>query len=525
METPVYAADWSTDPAQKSRVLALFILLFVFSFPLTGQNTATVPTLEELLKTQLSSVSKKETQLLNTPAAVYVVTREQIRSSGALNVPDALRLVPGMDVAQINASIFDVGIRGFDERFSNKMLVMIDGRSLYSPIFGGIYWDSLDLDIDDIERIEVIRGPGGTLWGTNAVDGTVNIITRSSQATQGVLLREQSSNDTPVSITARYGGEAGRIGTYRIYARYTDAFGNQDQTGRWAGDAWHLFHAGGRSDLKVRAGDALMLEADMFSGSFGEPLNECLVTAPYSATVGGVNSVLGGSALARWTHSFSNRQETQLQIYYAKENRDATERPDNLDTIDIDLQHHFRIGSRQDFVGGTGYRYSRVYAPSTPYLTITPDRQSYPLFSAFIQDEIVLTPKRLLLTAGGKTEQNRFSGFDFQPGVRLNYRPTQKSAMWASISRAVKIPNILNTSMDRTLSAGPGVGGVDVTTLIPSARTRQLLWLSTIRRQPQRCWARLPPNPAYSLHASMTVRARSLPDTVTPTVRPASFCL
>jgi iron complex outermembrane receptor protein len=448
------------------QILSIFFL--ASSFQSIAQSASTIPSLEELLKTQISSVSKKDEQLLDTPAAVYVVTRQELRASGARNIPDALRLVPGMEVAQINASIFDVGIRGFDERFSNKMLVMIDGRSLYSPIFGGIYWDSLDLVMEDIDRIEVIRGPGGSLWGTNAVNGTVNIITRSSQGTQGALLSDMSSSDMPVSLAARYGGQVGKIGTYRIFSKYTDTFGNQDAAGRWAGDAWHLVHVGFRSDLKLRKHDVVMLEGNMYAGSFGEPLNEPLMAAPFAATIGGINSVMGGSLLGRWTHSYVGGQTTQGQIYYTKEDRDATERPDNLNTVDLDIQHHFHIGSRQDLVGGAGYRYSLVYTPATSFLTITPANQDFPLFSAFIQDEIALVAKKLLLTAGGKLEHNRFTGVDFQPSVRLNWRPASNHAVWAAVSQAVKIPNLLNTSMDRLLSAVPGPlpGEVDVTTYI-----------------------------------------------------------
>jgi iron complex outermembrane recepter protein len=433
--------------------------------------------IEDLMKTRISSVSKKEERLLDAPAAVYVVTREEIRTSGARSIPDALRLVPGMDVKQINASIFDVGIRGFDERFSNKMLVMIDGRSLYSPIFGGIYWDSIDLVMDDIDRIEVIRGPGGSLWGTNAVNGTVNIITRSSEATQGVLLGELSSSDMPLTLTARYGGRVGRIGTYRIFSKYADAFGNQDAAGHWAGDGWHLLDGGFRSDLKLRGRDALMLKGSIYFGSFGEPLIEPLLVAPFEATVGGVNAVSGGAAMGRWTHSYLDGQETQVQIYYVTEDRDATERPDNLNTVDVDAQHHFHIGSRQDIVGGAGYRYSQFHAPATPFLTITPARQHYPLFSGFSQDEIALVPKMLSLTAGGKTEHNRFTGFDFQPSLRLNWRPMEKSAMWASVARAVKIPNLLNTSMYRPESASLGPDGVDLATLVgnPKYKDEHLL--------------------------------------------------
>jgi iron complex outermembrane receptor protein len=446
--------------------LFLFTLFLASSMQLIAQSTTEVPSLEELLKTDITSVSKKEKQLFDTPAAVYVVTREEIRASGARNIPDALRLAPGMEVAQINASTWDVGIRGFDERFSNKVLVMVDGRSLYSPIFGGIYWDSLDLVMDDIDRIEVIRGPGGSLWGTNAVNGTINIITRSSQATQGALLTEESGSETPVSVTARYGGQLGKAGTYRVFSKYTDRFGNQDASGHWAGDAWHMLHGGFRSDLQAGKHDQVMLEGDIYAGSFGEPLNKPLLAAPYSAVVGGENSPIGGTVLGRLTHSYTNGQETQVQVYYSKENRDATERPDHLDTVDVDAQHRVRIGSRQDLVGGVGYRYSQVFAPSTTYLTITPANQDFPLFSAFVQDEIALIPKKLSVTAGGKLEHNRFTGFDFQPSVRVSWRPAVQHSVWASVSRAVKTPNLLNTSMDRTLSVSPGQDGVDVSTLV-----------------------------------------------------------
>jgi iron complex outermembrane receptor protein len=456
--------------------------LAFFTFPDLPTSSQQVPDLaqksiEDLMTAKISSVSKKEEQVLDTPAAVYVVTREEIRSAGARSIPDALRLVPGVDVNRIDASVFDVGIRGFDERFSNKMLVMIDGRSLYSPIFGGIYWDSIGVVMDDIDRIEVIRGPGGSLWGTNAVDGTVNIITRSSQATQGLLLRELSSSDMPVSITARYGGQVGRIGTYRIFSKYTDAFGNQDATGHWAGDAWHLLHGGFRSDLKLRERDALVAECNINFGSFGEPLNEALLVAPFAATVGGINSVSGGAVMGRWTHRYVDGQETQVQIYYEKEVRNATERPDNLGTVDVDVQHHLHVTSRHDLVGGAGYRYSQFYAPATPFLTINPARQDYPLYSAFIQDEITLVPKKLSLTAGGKTEHNRFTGFDFQPSLRMNWRPTEKDAVWASVAKAVKIPNILNTSMYRPESASLGTDGIDLATLVgnPKYKDEHLL--------------------------------------------------
>ncbi len=443
----------------------LFIALFLaVSIPGLSQSGSSDPSLEELLKTDITSVSKKEKQLFDTPAAVFVVTREELRTSGARNVPDALRLVPGMEVAQINSSMWAVGIRGFEERFSNKILVMIDGRSLYSPIFGGVYWDSIDLVMEDIDRIEVIRGPGGSLWGTNAVNGIVNIITRSSQATQGALLSAQSGSDTAISMTARYGGKAGKMGTYRIFSKYTDSFGNENEAGGHGGDGWHLLHGGFRSDLNLRQRDGLMLEGDLYGGSFGEPVHSHQLTVPYGSVVNGVNSPIGGTMLGRWTHDYADGQQTQVQVYYSKENRDATERPLHLDTVDVDAQHHFHIGSRQDFVAGGGYRYSKVFVPPTAYFQVLPAHQDFPLFGAFIQDEIALVPKKLSLIAGGKLEHNRFTGVDFQPSVRLNWRPTEKHGVWAAVSQAVKTPNLVNTTMYRILSVSQGPNGLQATT-------------------------------------------------------------
>ena len=442
------------------------------AYAINKENDISNASLEELTQVQISvsSFARKDEDLWKTPAAVFVITKEDIARSSVSSLPELLRIVPGVQVAQIDASTWAVSIRGFNSVFANKVLVLIDGRSVYSEMYSGTQWDQVDIPLEDIERIEVIRGPGGSLWGTNAVDGTVNIITRSSQATQGVLLRELSSSDLPVSIVARYGGQAGRIGTYRIFSKYADSFGNQDATGKWAGDAWHLLHGGLRSDLKLRDRDALMLEANIYFGTFGEPLNQTLLVPPFVATVSGINSVSGGSLMGRWTHSYVDGQETQVQVYYSMEDRNATERPDNLATIDVDVQHHFHVGSRQDLMGGAGYRYSRFYAQATPFLTITPAHQDYPLYSAFIQDEIALVPRKLSITAGGKTEHNRLTGFDFQPSLRLNWRPSEKDAVWVSASKAVKIPNILNTSMYRPLNASLGTDGVDLATLAGNSK-------------------------------------------------------
>jgi iron complex outermembrane recepter protein len=478
------AATRSSWPMVKRVVSSLLLALLNVAGPgmLRGQNKKPGldlmnMSLEDLMAVKVTSVSKKEQRLSETPAAIYVITREEIRRSGATNVPDLLRMVPGLEVAQIDANIWAIGTRGFNERFSNKMLVMIDGRSVYSPLFGGVYWDSQDVVLEDIDRIEVIRGPGGSLWGANAVNGIINIITKPAESTQGTLLTVGTSTLEPASATVRYGGKVGGIGFYRVFSAYTKDAGGIDASGGSTPDGWHLLHGGFRSDLQLRKQDSLTVQGDLYSGSFGELLNLPVFASPCAETNPGVTKPAGGNLLGRWTHTLSSGAHTELQAYYSLDDRHATERPDSSGTADIDFQYHFHFHERHDLVWGLGYRLYRMDMPATPYLSYTPGKQSETLFSAFLQDEYSLRPDRLHLIAGVKLEHNPYTGLEAQPSLGLVWTPAASQTIWVAVSRAVKTPSILNLSMQRPLSVDPSPNGLVLTTLVgnPNYKSENLL--------------------------------------------------
>jgi iron complex outermembrane recepter protein len=416
-------------------------------------------------------------KLSETPAAIFVITQDEIRRSGAGNVPDLLRMVPGLEVAQIDANIWAIGTRGFNERFSNKMLVMIDGRSVYSPLFGGVYWDNQDVVLEHIDRIEVIRGPGGSLWGANAVNGIVSIITKPAESTQGTSLTAGIGTLEPASATVRYGGKVGGLGFFRVFSTYTKSSGGVDAGGGSTPDGWHLLHGGFRSDLQLRQQDSLTVEGDLYSGSFGELLNLPILTAPYSETNPGLIEPAGGNVLTRWTHTLSNGARTELQAYYSLDDREATERPDRRVTADVDFQYHFRFNEKHEVVWGLGYRLYQVSMPATPYLSYSPSRQSETLFSAFLQDEYSLRPDRVHLVAGIKLEHNPYTGLEAQPSLGLVWTPAASQTIWLAVSRAVKTPSILNLSMQRPLSVSPSPDGPILTTLVgnPNYKPENLL--------------------------------------------------
>jgi len=357
------------------------------------------------------------------------------------------------------------------------MLVMIDGRSVYSPLFGGVYWDSQNVALEDIDRIEVIRGPGGSLWGANAVNGIVNIITKPAEATQGTLLSAGTGTLEPASATVRYGGKVGGLGFYRLFSAYTKNSGGVDANGGLTPDGGHLLPGGFRSDLQLRRQDSLTVEGALYRGSFGELLNLPTFAAPFAETNPGVIEPAGGGVLGRWTHTLSHGARTELQAYYSLDDREATERPDRRGTTDIDFQYHFHSQEKHDIVWGLGYRFYRVNMPATPYLSYTPSRQSEALFSAFLQDEYSLSPDQIHLVAGVKLEHNPYTGLEAQPSLGLVWTPAATQTIWAAVSRAIKTPSILNLSMHRPLSVDPGTDGLILTTLIgnPNYKSENLL--------------------------------------------------
>ena len=414
--------------------------------------------LEELMNVEVTSVSKRAEKLSEAPAAISVTTAEELRRSGVTSIPEGLRLVPGLEVARVDAHNWAISGRGFNDLFANKLLVLMDGRSVYTPLFSGVYWDVQDTLLEDIDRIEVIRGPGSTLWGANAVNGVINIITRPARDTQGLLLTGGGGTEEQGFGGLRYGGSMGPNAYYRVYARY---FNRDDQVlpdGSDSNDRWNMERAGFRIDWDASTDNHLTLQGDLYSGRLDQTYFLPIPNPPFAQTNQGHLNVNGGNVLGRWSHSFSAGSDLKLQLYYDRTVRDGPVLNEDRDTFDIDLQHHFLLGERQDVVWGAGYRVSSDEIDDTYTVTFNPDQRAIQLFSFFGQDEITLVPDRLRLTLGSKFEHNEFTGFEYQPSVRSSWTPTDRQTVWASISRSVRTPSRAEEDiLLRQLSTVPGV--------------------------------------------------------------------
>jgi iron complex outermembrane recepter protein len=401
--------------------------------------------LEALMDIEVTSVSRKSQKLANAAAAAFVISQDDIRRSGATTIPDLLRMVPGVQVARIDANKWAVSIRGFNGRFANKLLVLKDGRSIYTPLFSGVYWEQQDTPLDDIERIEVIRGPGAAMWGANAVNGVINIITKSAADTKGGLVSAGGGSSEQGFGTLRYGMELAKDTNLRVYSNYANRGPGQLSNGTDNHDAWQTGSAGFRMDSQFTAQDTLTLQGDYVSGSFDE--NYTLYKLPtvsdprYSWSQNSTSRSDGVNLLTRWQRSFSATDSLSLQLYYDHYQRTMTVLDETRDTVDLDFQHRFALGSRQDLVWGLGYRYSHDKLGQTPYISFSKPELGVSLFSAFIQDEISLIPDKLSLILGSRFEHNDFTGFEIQPNGRLIWTPTPQHSFWASISRAVRTPS------------------------------------------------------------------------------------
>ncbi|MDQ0466764.1 iron complex outermembrane receptor protein [Caulobacter ginsengisoli] len=392
--------------------------------------------IEDLANVDVSSVSKTAQPLSNAPAAIYVITRDDILRSGATTLPEILRLAPNLQVARITATSYAVSARGFNGSAADKLLVLIDGRSVYTPFSHGVFWDSQDVLPEDIDRIEVISGPGATLWGANAVNGVINILTRRSSETQGVSLRA-GGGDREQFASLQYGGTLGDGLTYRIYADGMRQTGNETATGQDARDGWSRRQAGFRLDWSG-ADDLITLQGDVYKGS------EEQATAPLFADL--ANS--GGNLMARWTRTLSSGGTLQVQAYYDQIERSVPGRyRDTLRTYDLDVQHSFSLGGRHQIVWGGGYRLTEddfPIAPSPPktqFFDPVSSRQT--LTNLFAQDAITLTPT-LTLTLGLKLENEPYVGLEPLPNLRLAWKPTNTTLLWLGVSRAVRSPSRLD---------------------------------------------------------------------------------
>jgi iron complex outermembrane receptor protein len=424
--------------------------------PQTPQKDLTTTSIEDLMNMEVTSVSKKEQMLSQVAAAIFVITQEEIRRSGATNIPDLLRLVPGLDVAQINGSTWAISARGFNLQFANKLLVLIDGRAVYSPLFGGVNWDTQDVPLEDIERIEVIRGPGGAVWGANAVNGVINIITKKAADTPGMLLAGGGGTQAQGFGTLQYGGKFTRSTNYRIFTSYQNNNHFPDLNGQNADDGWHLLHGGFRADTKLSQNDSLTTQGDMYTGNEGAIIVHSIFSPPENVNVERLATLSGGNILGRWNHIFSSRCDTMLQFYFDEFHRGGPDVTDVRDTIDFDLQNHLVLGARQDLIWGAGYRHTVDDTEGTVDETFVPADSAKQLFSLFVQDQITLKPNRAYLYVGTKLEDSYFTGFDLQPSVHLAWTPSAHRTVWAGISRASRTLTRRDVNIVAALAALPG---------------------------------------------------------------------
>jgi len=413
--------------------------------------------IEDLMNVHVTSASKKEQKLSRVPAAIFVITQEDIHRSGATNIPDLLRIVPGLEVAQINSSTWAISARGFNGQYSNKLLVLIDGRTVYTPLFSGVYWDVQDVPLDSIERIEVIRGPGATVWGANAVNGVINITTKTARETRsGIVTAEGGTLDHGGGMV-RYGGRLSAGGTYRLYADGFQMGSFLTPDHRNAEDDWYRFHAGFRIDDNVDAKDSLTLEGEAIRGNAGELVSTIVsLVPPVNANLDLRDRFSGWDVLGRWKRVFSSGSETTLQIYFDRDTRGDTTYGDALNTVDIDFQHHGTWGRRQDFVWGLGYRlHSDKTAPDFRFSS-NPAELSYQIFNSFIQDEIAIRPDHLFVSLGTKLEHEYFNGFNLQPTARIAWSPEEGEMLWAAVSGAQRTPSRGETAIRDNEAVYPG---------------------------------------------------------------------
>ncbi|MEM6605046.1 MAG: TonB-dependent receptor [Pseudomonadota bacterium] len=398
--------------------------------------------LDELLDVEVVSASKRPESVFDAPAAVFVITAEDIRRSGVTSIPEALRLAPGIEAAQIDSNKWAISVRGYKQRFSNKLLVLMDGRPIYSPVFSGVFWDIQDAVLEDIDRIEVIRGPGATLWGANAVNGVINILTKNSDDTRGVLISALSGDQERGTISARYGGTLGDIGSYRLFARYFDRESNHVQGERFAADDWQQTRFGYRVDLSPTSIDSIISSGAVYESRAGEASWDLLFEPPYRQLTERTQDTNGLNFSLQWSRALSADDTFTLQTFLEFEDRDWSIADINRTTVDLNTEYRTTRFAGHNLIAGAGYRINddQITEGSAQRARVVPERREEEVFNVFFQDDIELVPDKWTLTLGSKFEYNDFTGLETQPNVRLLWKPSSQVSWWASASRAVRTP-------------------------------------------------------------------------------------
>lgn len=426
--------------------------------------------LEDLMNVEVTSVSKQRQKLSEAPAAVSVISQEDIRRSGMGSIPELLRLVPGLSVAQFNANRWAITSRGFSDIYANKLLVLMDGRTLYNPFNSGVDWDEVDYLLPDLERIEVIRGPGATLWGANAVNGVINITSKSADKTQGWLFDTRVGTEESAS-SVRYGGRMDEQTFYRVYgkARYYDDAATAD--GGDANDNWASALGGFRIDRQPSPDDILTLDAQVYGERYHETRSNLLFVSPFRQSVTAADEAYVGHVLGRWTHTASPDSGFSLQLFYDRVEHPEASQVTVVDTFDLDFQHRFALTNRHELTYGFGARWTFDDVRPTPLLDADPRHETNYVYSAFVQDKIDLVPDRLQWYLGTKLEYNSLSGFELQPSTRLLWMLDARNTLWGAVTRAVRTPSRYDEDVRQTYATFPTDGSLGV---VEKLRNRDL---------------------------------------------------
>jgi iron complex outermembrane recepter protein len=411
--------------------------------------------LDELMDIEVNSVSRRESTVGQSPAAITVITQDEIRRSGATSIAEALRLSPGLDVARIDNSTWAITSRGFNSGGANKILVLIDGRTVYTPLYSGVFWDVQDAFMQDIDRIEVIRGPAGALWGANAVNGVINVTTKHAKDTQGGLVFAGGGTEERLFSGARYGWMPFKDAYARAYIKQFDRDGTVFSGGSDAGDNHQQGQAGFRFDWDPSAGDRLSFHGDVYAGdrdNFARGVNP----------TGDDSELSGGNIVGVWARDLGTQGDFKFQVYYDRTYRNVPETfKESRNTFDLDFQHHIKVAERHDVTWGLGYRVTSDDVDNGVEIQFIPDHRTSDVYSAFIQDEIQLVPARLTLTLGAKFEHNDFTGFEVQPNARMLWSIDHRQSAWGAVSRAVRTPARLDNDLNFVTAGGTVIGNHD----------------------------------------------------------------
>lgn len=408
----------------------------------TENRDLTELSLQELMAVEITTtIGRRQQKLTETAAAVYVISAEDIRRSGATCIPEVLRMVPGLQVARLGADRWAISSRGFNGSFSNKLLVLMDGRSVYNAVYAGVYWNVQDTVLEDIARIEVIRGPGASLWGANAVNGIINIITKPALERQGPLATVTAGTEERFIGAVRYGGAIGETAHYSAFVKGSDRDGAQTLTGEDRNDDWQLSRAGGRFDWAVTDHDDLTVQGDYYDGNTHIVLSEYFeLSDPAESSYEFTDTYHGYNVLSRWQHTFSAQSELIVQGYFYHTDKEFLQYGEQVNTTDLDLQHRFGLGRRQEIMWGLGYRTVDGLLANTEVVIFDPEQRRDELLSCFIQDDISVLPDRLSLILGSKFERNDYTGWETQPNARLLWTPYDTHTLWTAVSKAVRTP-------------------------------------------------------------------------------------